>query len=247
MNQSVTKAIILSACASLFACGGGGGPDPATTPVSYPYQVVYAGECKNDPMPATCTFELGFNAGYQAGYDEGFNEGEDYGYDDGYYYGHNDGYTEGYDDGYDDGYSDALNSGDSDNATDTNFSGGASEANKLMVKRAANRLHEEYGLPQDKALAVASALNVWAVAVERGFTTPRDINDTFVAVFGVKLSDAITALKSFSKGDTAGMKDITNRSASALGIKPHQAKKFIKGMYRQALTDAGYDAESIDW
>ncbi len=239
----------MASTASLFACGGGGGgPDPRTTPVSYPYNVVYAGECKNDPQPATCTFELGYNAGYQAGYDEGFDEGEAYGYSDGYYDGQNDGYNDGYDDGYDDGWSSSLNSGDADNATDTNFSAGRSDANRLMVKRAASRLTREYGLSQEKAQAIASALNVWKLAgVERGFTTARDINQTFTAVFGIKLGDAVTALKSFSQGNPEGMRELTNRSASALGLKPHQAKKFIKGMYRQALTDAGYDAESIDW
>jgi hypothetical protein len=247
MKVSVLKVSILIVTTSLAACKSD--DNPATSPLSYPYQQVYSGECKNTPQPASCTFELGYNSGYQDGYDEGFDEGEDYAYDDAYWRGRNDGYNSGYDDGYDDGYSDGYySSSDADDATDTNFSAMTSDANKKIVKNAADRLTKEYGLASDKAVAVASALRVWAVAgVERGYTTPQDVSQTFQKVFGVDLKDAMAAVKSFSVGDTGGMKDITNRSASALGLKPHQAKKFIKGMYSKALTDIGYDAESIDW
>ncbi|MNL31462.1 hypothetical protein D3C87_1532510 [compost metagenome] len=107
---------------------------------------------------------------------------------------------------------------------------------------------KEYGLPKDKATAVASALNSWAVAsAERGTTTAKDMDKAFRGTFGVKFSDALAAVKDLSFGDKAGMQDLTNRSATALGIKPHQAQKFMKGMYKKALANWGYDEESASW
>jgi hypothetical protein len=227
------KICIFVSLAALIGCkSGGGGSGSSTTTVSDPYNSVYDGGDDYD-------------SGYWDGYNDGYNGGYNDGYDDGYYDGDYDGYYDGYDDGYWDGYYGASDAGE---ATDTNFSAGRSESSKARVQKAADRLASDYGLPQEKAVSVASALYVWKLAsVERGYTTDRDINDTFTKVFGVKLSDATAAVKSFSTGDKESMRDLTNRSASALGLKPHQAKKFIKGMYKKALADNGYDAESIDW
>jgi hypothetical protein len=145
-------------------------------------------------------------------------------------------------------YGDAINDESSDQATDTNFSAINSDGNKKLVKMAAEKLVKEYGFQQDKARAVASALNVWAVAgIERGVTTTKDIDNTFKTVFGVNYGDAVAAVKDFAMGDKSGMQDITNRSASALGLKPHQAQKFMKGMYKKALAEFGYDVEAINW
>ncbi|MFP5519535.1 MAG: hypothetical protein ACLGGX_06500, partial [Bdellovibrionia bacterium] len=60
-------------------------------------------------------------------------------------------------------------------------------------------------------------------------------------------SDALAAVKSLQLGDKSGMQDVTNRSAAALGLKPHQAQKFIKGMYKKALADWGYSEDSFNW
>ncbi len=43
------------------------------------------------------------------------------------------------------------------------------------------------------------------------------------------------------------MREMTNRTASALGLKPYEAQKFIKGMYAKALSDWGYDMGNISW
>lgn len=257
MKCSVLKVFFLASMITVVAChdgGGGGTPsDDAWTPVDDPYHQVFAGECSGATPPSYCTFEYVYNQGYNSGYNEGWDEGESWGYDDGYNAGYNSGYDSGYDSGYNSGYDDAYyyyasKETEAESPTDTNFSAGRSESNKLVVKRAATRLTKEYGIPQEKSYAIASALQTWRLAgVERGFTTQRDINTTFTKVFGVEVGDATAAVRSFAFGDKEGMRDLTNRSASALGIKPHQAKKFIKGMYRQALTDAGYDAESMDW
>lgn len=145
-------------------------------------------------------------------------------------------------------YGQAINDKTSSSATDTNFAALNSDANKELVKKASDRLMKEYGFQKDKAVAVASALNSWAVAAaERGTTSEKDMDKTFKAVFGVQFSDALAAVKDLSYGDKAGMQDITNRSAAALGLKPHQAQKFMKGMYKKALANWGYDEASFNW
>lgn len=145
-------------------------------------------------------------------------------------------------------YGQAINDEGASEATDTNFAALNSDANKQLVKQASDRLMKEYGFKQDKAVAVASALNSWAVAAaERGVTSEKDMDKTFKAVFGVQFSDALAAAKDLSMGDTASMQDLTNRSAAALGLKPHQAQKFMKGMYKKALANWGYDDSSINW
>ena len=145
-------------------------------------------------------------------------------------------------------YGKAINDKDAGNATDTNFSAINSDGNKKLVKKAAAKLVADYGFKQDKAVAVASALNAWAVAgVERGVTTTHDIDKTFKTVFGVQYGDALTAVKGLTLGDKSGMQDLTNRSAAALGLKPNQAQKFMKGMYKKALASWGYDTDSIAW
>jgi hypothetical protein len=145
-------------------------------------------------------------------------------------------------------YGQAINDKTSSSASDTNFAALKSEANKKIVELAANNLMNEYGFQKDKATAVASALNSWAVAgAERGQTSAADMDKTFKSVFGVKFADALAAVKDLQTGSTAGMSDLTNRSASALGLKPAQAQKFIKGMYRKALASWGYDVNSVQW
>ncbi|MNT68800.1 hypothetical protein D3C72_2070600 [compost metagenome] len=123
-----------------------------------------------------------------------------------------------------------------------------SDSNKKLVARASEKLMKEYGFQKDKAVAVASALNSWAVAAaERGKTTEKDMDKTFKAVFGVQFGDALAAVKDLQMGDNGSMRDLTNRSASALGLKPNQAQKFMKGMYKKALANWGYDESSFNW
>jgi hypothetical protein len=95
---------------------------------------------------------------------------------------------------------------------------------------------------------VASALNSWAVAgAERGFTTDKDMDKTFRSVFGVNFYSALSAVKELQGGSTTSMRDLTDRSAAALGLRPDQAQKFVKGMYKKALSQWGVDADSINW
>ena len=145
-------------------------------------------------------------------------------------------------------YGEAINNDGADDAADTNFAAINSEVNKKLVKAAAAKLKSEYGFNDQKATAVASALNSWAVAAsERGYTTTKDMDKTFKSVFGVDYRSALSAVRDLQGGDVAGMRDMTDRSAAALGLKAHQAQKFIKGMYKKALAQWGLDADSVNW
>lgn len=145
-------------------------------------------------------------------------------------------------------FGEAINNKDASEASDSNFAALNSDSNKALVKAGAAKLVKEYGFSQAKATAVASALNSWAVAgAERGFTTTADMNKTFKSVFGVEYGSALSAVQDLTSGDVSGMRELTNRSASALGLKPAQAQKFIKGMYKKSLANWGFDADSINW
>lgn len=145
-------------------------------------------------------------------------------------------------------FGEAINNKDADSASDSSFAALNSDANKALVKAGAAKLVKEYGLSQEKATAVASALNSWAVAgAERGFTTSKDMDKTFRAVFGVDFNSALAAVKDLAIGDAASMRDLTDRSAAALGLKPAQAQKFMKGMYKKSLAQWGFDVDSLNW
>ncbi|MFP5520086.1 MAG: hypothetical protein ACLGGX_09295, partial [Bdellovibrionia bacterium] len=93
---------------------------------------------------------------------------------------------------FDGNYGQAINDKTASEASDANFAALNSEANKKLVQMAADKLIADYGFQKDKAVAVASALNSWAVAAaERGTTTDKDMDKTFKAVFGVQFSDAL--------------------------------------------------------
>lgn len=146
-------------------------------------------------------------------------------------------------------FGEAINSDDADDATDTNMIALTSESNKALVAKAAKKLMKDYeGFTLQKATAVASALNRYAVSgVEKGYVTTANIDKTIQAVFGVDYQSALKAVKDLQAGDKEAMKQLTNRSADALGLKPSQAQKFIKGMYKKALAQYGYDVDQISW
>lgn len=142
----------------------------------------------------------------------------------------------------------AINNKNAGKASDASAAALASDSNKRLVAKATDKLVKEYQLSPSKAKAIASALNVFGVnASERGYATTKDVDQTFKSVFGVPYSQALSAVKALGSGDTSGMKEVTERSASALGLKPHQAQKFIKGMYKKALASYGVDANMINW
>lgn len=149
---------------------------------------------------------------------------------------------------FDGNYGEAINDETAQDATETSFAALNSDANKALVQKASALLVKDYGFAKDKATAVASALNSWAVAAaERGYTTSADMDKTFKATFGVDYNSALAAVKDLAMGDKSGMQDVTERSAAALGLKPAQAQKFIKGMYKKALAQWGFDSDSINW
>jgi hypothetical protein len=123
-----------------------------------------------------------------------------------------------------------------------------SEANVKLIQAGADKLVKQYGLKPSKAIAVASALNSWAVmGAERGKVTEGDMDKTFKTVFGVQFNEALAAFKGVATGDTDAARELTNRSAASLGLKPDQAQEFIKGMYQGALTKWGYDVKDVKW
>lgn len=123
-----------------------------------------------------------------------------------------------------------------------------SDKNKALIKAGADKLVKQYGLSASKAVAVASALNSWAVmGAERGKVTTQDMDKTFKTVFGVQFNEALAAFKDFQNGDVTGARELTNRSATALGLKPDQAQAFVKGMYKGAIEKMGYKVSDIKW
>lgn len=145
-------------------------------------------------------------------------------------------------------YGQAINNNGSDGYADMNFSEQNSDTNKKLVSAAAKGLVQKFGMNEKRAQSVASALNSWAVsAAIRGYTTETDMSKTFQTVFGVEYSTALSAVKDLKNGKKDGMRELTNRSADALGMKPAQAQNYIKSMYSKALSDYGYDINEISW
>ncbi len=148
-------------------------------------------------------------------------------------------------------YGQAINNKNANKATDVNSKAINSETNKKLIQAGAHKLMKQYGLSSSKAVAVASALNSWAVmGAERGRVTPTDMDKTFKTVFGVKFNEALSAVNAFRTGDASAevkARELTNRSASQLGLKPEQAQDFIKGMYKGAIENMGYKVEDIKW
>lgn len=142
----------------------------------------------------------------------------------------------------------AINNKNAGQAASTSFAALSSAANKALVQKGAQKLMKQYGLSQEKATAVASALNRWAVSgASRGYTTDTDMDQAFKGVFGVKFSSALSAAKGLVAGDKSQMQDLTQQSAMALGLTPAQAQQFMKGMYRKAMAQWGYNVDAYNW
>ncbi|MBY0452352.1 MAG: hypothetical protein K2P92_04895 [Bdellovibrionaceae bacterium] len=145
-------------------------------------------------------------------------------------------------------YGQAINNKDANKANDQDSFALKSQANVNLIRSGAQKLMKQYGFSASKAVAVASALNSWAVmGAERGKITETDMDKTFKTVFGVQFNEALSAFKALQAGDTAAARDLNQRSATALGLKPEQSEAFIKGMYRSALSKWGYDVDQIKW
>lgn len=123
-----------------------------------------------------------------------------------------------------------------------------SAANRLLVQKATQYLHQEFDLPENKARLIASSLNAYALtAVTRGYLTTKDIDSTFETVFGVTFSQASQAVKALQKGEKDLMRSLTEKSSQYLGISPQKAQRFIKLMYKEALAQMGYNIDDINW
>lgn len=145
-------------------------------------------------------------------------------------------------------YGQAINTKGANSASDSNSKALKSEQNIALIKAGADKLVKSYGLSVEKATVVASALNsISVMSAERGKITETDVDKTFKAAFGVPFNEALAAFKDFSSGDATAARDLTNRSAAALGLKPDQAQEFIKGMYKGAISQWGYDVNQIKW
>lgn len=145
-------------------------------------------------------------------------------------------------------YGKAINNKDASKVSDSDLKALRSEANVKLIKAGADKLMKQYGLSASKATAVASALNTMAVmGVQRGKVTEAELDKTFRTFSGSSMQQAIAAVKAFQAGDVSQARELTNRSADALGLKPEQAQAFIKGMYKGALSKFGYDVDQIKW
>lgn len=145
-------------------------------------------------------------------------------------------------------YGQAINNKDANKSGDADSFASKSEGEKKIIKAAASKLVKSYGFAPAKAIAVASALNSWAVmGAERGKVTETDMDKTFKTVFGVQFNEAIAAFKAFNTGDTSKARELNQRSATNLGLKPEQSAAFVKDMYRSALSKWGYDVDQIKW
>ncbi|MFN8945420.1 MAG: hypothetical protein ACK5WZ_12455 [Pseudobdellovibrionaceae bacterium] len=142
----------------------------------------------------------------------------------------------------------AINKKQATKVTSTNVALLTSKQNTAIVARAAKGIQTKWKLSEQSAKTVASALNAWAVAgAERGKTTDADIDLTIKNAFGFKFMDALQAVKDFQSGKSNSAQQLTNRTANHLGIKPSQAKEFVKGLYKKGLAEYGVDADSINW
>lgn len=142
----------------------------------------------------------------------------------------------------------ALNSVSANKGSDSNWAASASDTRKEKIDMFAEGLQKKYSLPKDKATVVASALESYhETQVERGFSTAQDVEISFKKVFGVDYNSALAAAQAFQNGQPAQIRDLTNRSAAYLGIKPDQAQKFIKEMYRGTMKENGYDPDTVSW
>jgi hypothetical protein len=149
---------------------------------------------------------------------------------------------------FDSNFGEAINTKDADKEKVMNSKAFNSDINKSLIRAGAAKLQKQYGLSASKAVAVASALNSWAVmGAERGKITTGDMDRTFKAVFNVPFTEALAAFKDFQNGDVTGARELTHRSATALGLKPDQAQEFIKGMYKGAIEQMGFKTSDISW
>ncbi len=143
-------------------------------------------------------------------------------------------------------YGQAINNKKAKQVSDANAKKIKSASNQALIKAGALKL-QELGLSASKATAVASAMNSMAVMnSERGTITDADFNRTFKTLSGgVAYSDAVAAVNSFVQGNKAPARELTNRSASALGLTAEEGEAYMKGLFAPHARKLGIDIEHI--
>lgn len=143
-------------------------------------------------------------------------------------------------------YGQAINNKKAGQKTNTNSKAIKSASNVALIKAGAAKL-QQLGLSASKATAVASAMNSMAVmSVERGAITEADYNRAFKTMTGgIEYRDALAAFASYTKGDKKPARELSNRSAAALGLSPEEGERYVKGLYKSQLSKWGYDVDQI--
>jgi hypothetical protein len=143
-------------------------------------------------------------------------------------------------------YGQAINNKKAKQISDANAKKIKSASNQALIKAGALKL-QELGLSASKATAVASAMNSMAVMnSERGTITDADFNRTFKTLSGgVAYSDALAAVNAFVQGNKAPARDLTNRSAAALGLTAEEGEAYMKGLFAPHAKKLGLDLEQI--
>lgn len=143
-------------------------------------------------------------------------------------------------------YGQAINNKKAKHVSDANAKKIKSASNQALIKAGALKL-QELGLSSSKATAVASAMNSMAVMnSERGTITEADFNRTFkVLSGGVAYSEAVAAVNSFVQGNKAPARELTNRSAAALGLTAEEGEAYMKGLFAPHVKKLGLDVEQI--
>lgn len=143
-------------------------------------------------------------------------------------------------------YGQAINNKKAKQISDANAKKIKSASNVALIKAGALKL-QELGLSASKATAVSSAMNSMAVMnSERGTITDADFNRTFKTLSGgVAYSDALAAVNSFVQGNKAPARELTNRSAAALGLTAEEGEAYMKGLFAPHAKKLGVDLEQI--
>jgi len=143
-------------------------------------------------------------------------------------------------------YGQAINNKKAKQISDANAKKVKSASNQALIKAGALKL-QELGLSADKATAVASAMNSMAVmSSERGTITDADFNRTFKTLSGgVAYGDALAAVNSFVQGNKGPARELTQRSASSLGLTAEEGEAYMKGLFAPHAKKLGVDLEQI--
>ena len=119
-------------------------------------------------------------------------------------------------------YGQAINNKDATKAGDNDTFAQKSDANADFIQAGAEKLMK-YGLKEEKAIAVASSLQLFGMGADRGYVTENDVKSAFETTFGQSFRQGIAAFQSLATGDLDEARKFNQRTASALEIKPERS------------------------